>query len=176
MELKEAKEVLSAIGYPVKGSDWEDLIADLQCSYGSTRVGSSMNTLGDAAPLFVKSSNVAFMVDNPNDLCRACRQIKAVLEQRKAREPVVLKVDERSRVLPDILYALESEITSAGRCGRDLGIVDTEYRILFSEETRIQTRKPAQIMNDLLSTDRKRNVKAVEALQRILIIKPAEAA
>lgn len=175
MELTTAKEVLEAIGYPVQGDDWEEVIADLQMTYGATRVGSSMNTLGDASPLFMKAGNVAHMVDHPNDLARACLQIKSVLDQRKALEPVKLKEDEKSRFLPDILRLLEYEIEKASRAKRDLGVVDVDYQILYDPETRTQTRKPEQIMDDLLSTDKKRNAKAVEALQRILIIKRAEA-
>lgn len=174
MELTTAKEVLEAIGYPAQGDDWEEVIADLQQTYGATRVGSSMTTLGDAAPLFMKAGNVAHMVDHPNDLARACRQIKSILDQRKALEPVRLKVDERSRFLPDILQALEYEIDISERIKRPLGVVDTGYQIKFDTQTRTQTRKPVQIMDDLLSTDKKRNAKAVEALQALLVIKRAE--
>ncbi|MBS97120.1 MAG: hypothetical protein CMI01_00365 [Oceanospirillaceae bacterium] len=175
MKLDTAKEVLEAIGYPANGDDWEEVIADLQQTHGPTRVGSSMNHLGDAAPLFVKSGNVAHMVDHPNDLHRACAQIKSVLDQRQPLGLATLKRDVKSRWLSDIQIALGHEISQRERIGRSLGIVDTDYQIHFDPETRTQTRKPEQIINDLLSDDKKRNAKAVEALKDILIYKRAEA-
>ncbi|UTW13367.1 hypothetical protein [Marinobacterium rhizophilum] len=176
MELKQAKEVLESIGYPVKGGDWEDIIADLQSTYGTTRVGSSVNSLGDAASLYVKTGNVAFMVDNTNDLQRACRQINTVLNARKAAAPVALKPQVNSYWLVDVARALEHEITLAGRTNRSLGIVDTDYHIRSNPGSRTQVRKPEQILDDLLSTDKKRNAKAVEAMQCILIHKRPEVA
>lgn len=82
MNLNQVKETLEVIGYPVKGPDWEDVLADLHSSYGAQKVGSSINTLGDATPLYIKSGNIAFMVDNPNDLLRACVQVKALLDEK----------------------------------------------------------------------------------------------
>lgn len=173
MELTTAKEVLNNIGYPAQGDDWEEVIADLQQTHGATRVGSSMTTLGDAAPLFMKAGNVAHMVDHPNDLARACRQIKSALDQRKAMEPVKLKVDEKSRFLRDILQALENEVSMAERLNRDLSKVDDAYLVDGALGRRL-LRNTAQVMDDLLSTDKKRNAKAVEALQALLVIKRAE--
>lgn len=170
MNLNDVKATLEAIGYPVKGPDWDDVLADLHCSYGAQKIGSSINNLGDAKPLYVSSGNIAFMVDNQDDLHRACIQIKNVLDARKPAITPVMKRDTRSRYLPEIISALEGEIDISFKIKRPLGIIDTEYEVLFNVDTRSQTRKSAQIMDDLLSDDKSRNAKAVEALKALLIL------
>ncbi|WP_296058456.1 hypothetical protein [uncultured Amphritea sp.] len=171
MNLNQVKETLEAIGYPVKGPDWDDVLADLHCNYGAQKVGSSINSLGDAAPLYIRSGNIAFMVDNRGDLHRACVQIKAKLDEKKGAQPVVLKQDEYAFNLTTIRDALEREISHASNRKRPLGIVDTDYTVQYNPDTRTQNRKSLQIINDLLSDDKQRNNKAVEAIKAILIIK-----
>lgn len=175
MELSTAKEVLAAIGYSAQGTDWDEVIADIQQTHGSTRVGSSMNQLGDAAPLFMKAGNVAHMVDHPDDLRRACIRIKHILDQRTPSENIKLQSDEKSLSLPEIIRQVEYEIDKSERVNRDLGVVNTGYQNLYDPDTRTHTRKAQQIIDDLLSTDQKLNAKAVKALQAILIIKRVQA-
>jgi hypothetical protein len=175
MNITEAKEILETVGYPVitPSDDWEDIVEELQKEYRPHVVGGSMTTLGDAAPLFMRSGNAAFMVDNKDDLYRACCRIKHILDARKATEPVKLKQDVRSRFISDIQNALESEIDIRERTKRPLGIVGTEYEIRYDPSSRTQSRKPAQIIDDLLSDDKKRIAKAVEAIRTLLIVEPA---
>ena len=170
MNLNQVKETLDAIGYPVESNDWNEVIEELGSSYGAQKVGSSIRTLGDASPLYLKSGNVAFMVDNQRDLHQACVEINSVLKKRRGAEPVTIKREVRSRFISDIRNALEYEISLAGTVKRPPGVVDADYEVLYDHDTRTQTRKSAQIMDDLLSDDKKRNAKAVEALKAILIV------
>ncbi|WP_404420014.1 hypothetical protein [Marinospirillum sp.] len=68
MDIKQVKEVLGAIGCPVKGNDLQALLDNLHDTYGPQVVGSSVRHLGLADPLYVKAGEVAFMVDNEQDL------------------------------------------------------------------------------------------------------------
>lgn len=169
MTLDQVKETLDTIGYPVKGPDWEDVLADLHSTYGAQKVGSSINALGDAKPLYVTAGNIAFMVDNKGDLLRACILIKHTLDQRKGAEQVVIPKEQYAFQKGNITNALESEIDQASRVKRSLGIVDTDYQV-FVRGFREQVRKGDQIIDDLLSDDKQRNDKAVEAIKSILII------
>jgi len=170
MDLNQVKETLEAIGYPVQSDDWNEAIEELSRNYGAQKVGSSIRTLGDASPLYLKSGNAAFMVDNQSDLHRACVEIQSVLKARTAAEPITIKRDVRSRFLSDIQNSLEYEISLAGTVKRPLGVVDADYEVLYDHDTRTQTRKSPQIIDDLLSDDKQRNAKAVEAMKAILIV------
>lgn len=170
MNITEAKDVLKQIGYELVSDDWYDMIEELHQNYKAQVVGGSMNTLGDSAPLFMRAGNAAFMVDNKDDLFKACVRIKQALDARKGAETVTIKKDVYAFNLKTIESALENEVDQANRVKRPLAVVDTEYAVKYNPETRTQTRKSTQIMNDLLSDDKKRNAKAVEAFKAILII------
>jgi len=169
MDLNQVKETLEAVGYPVQSDNWSDVIEELGRSYGAQKVGSSIRTLGDASPLYLKSGNVAFMVDNQLDLHRACIEIQSALKARSGTENIVLRPQSKSRYRVDIERALESEISDSHRCKRSLGIVSAEYHIKYDSETRSQIREQTQIIDDLLSDDKKRNDKAVKAFKALLI-------
>lgn len=174
MNINEAKETLSTIGYPVKGDDWDDIIEELHKDYGTQAVGSSMNTLGDAAPLYMKAGNAAFMVDNKDDLYRACVRIKTILDARKGAKPVIIKSDVLSRYIPDIKRSVDMEVDLAFKFNRVLPTVDSEYTVIYNAASRTQTRKGAQIIDDLLSDDKALNDKAVNALKELLVIERYE--
>lgn len=169
MNLNQVKETLEAIGYPVKGLDWDDVLADLHCNYGAQKVGSSLLTLGDAEPLYIKSGNIGFMVDNPDDLNRACILIKTKLDAKKAMQPVTIKSEVRSRFLPDIKLALDNEVGQAERLGRNLSHADPAYLTQGFGGISL-LRNTEQIIDDLLSDCEKRNTKAVAALKVLLIV------
>ncbi|WP_339344992.1 hypothetical protein [uncultured Alcanivorax sp.] len=170
MNVDQIKTVLGDIQYPVTGDDLPEVLESLHYNYPSQVVGSTVRTLGDADPLYVKAGQVAFLVDNVQDLTTACIRIRSLLKQRESSGPVLIQQDERSRYLPDIVRALEGEIDKAPKFKRPMGVVDTEYQIIYDPASRTQCRKGEQVIEDLLSSDTKRNQKAVEALQRILII------
>lgn len=170
MNVDQIKTVLENIQYPVDGDDLPEVLESLHYNYPSQVVGSSVRTLGDAEPLYVKAGQVAFLVDDAQDLTTACIRIRSMLKKRESSGPVLIQQDERSRFLPDIVRALEGEIDKATKFKRPMGVVDSDYQITYDPETRTQYRKGEQIIEDLLSSDTKRNQKAVEALQRVLII------
>ncbi|WP_415885006.1 hypothetical protein ACMXYO_10115 [Neptuniibacter sp. QD37_6] len=174
MNITQAKETLTTIGYPVTGNDWEDIIEELHKDYGTQVVGSSMNILGDAAPLYMKAGNAAFMVDNKDDLYRACIRIKTILDARKAAEPVIIKSDVLSRYIPEIKRSVEMEVDQAAKFKRALTTVDNEYSVKYDKASRTQTRKGSQIIDDLLSDSKKLNDKAVKALKELLVIERHE--
>jgi hypothetical protein len=129
-----------------------------------------MYNLGDTDPLYHKAGNVAFMVDNPKDLIASCIRIRSILAASKGAEPIVMPTESQSRYLSDIHGAIENEIDMAFRLNRPLGMVDTEYLIKVDPDTRMSIRKSAQIIDDLLSDDKKRNDKAVKAMKAVLLI------
>ncbi|WP_158007581.1 hypothetical protein [Marinobacter sp. X15-166B] len=47
-------------------------------------------------------------------------------------------------------------------------MVNTCYEVKYDPDSRTQTRKSAQILDDLLADDAKRNTKGVDALKAIL--------
>ena len=170
MNIEQIREVLETIGYPVQGESLQVILDDLHDHYSAQVVGSSIRHLGDADPLYVKAGQVAFMVDNEHDLVAACIRIRSSLKQREAAQPVTMQAPKRSRFLPDIVRAVEYEIEIAERVKRPLGMVTTGYEIKYDPESRTQSRKSAQILDDLLADDAQRNKKAVDALKAVLIL------
>ncbi|OEY65039.1 hypothetical protein BG841_00175 [Marinobacter sp. X15-166B] len=79
-----------------------------------------------------------------------------------------MQAPKRSRFLPDIVRAVEYELEIAERVKRPLGMVNTCYEVKYDPDSRTQTRKSAQILDDLLADDAKRNTKGVDALKAIL--------
>lgn len=171
MNTEQVKDVLTAIGYPVEGDDLIAVLDDLHDTYSPQVVGSSVRTLGDAEPLYVKAGQVAFLVDNEQDLVTACVRIRSILKKREADKPVRIEGPKRSRWLNEITRAIEFEIDISEKVKRPLGIVADEYAVKFDPETRTQSRKADQIVEDLLASDAKRNQKAVKAIQTIMIYK-----
>lgn len=172
MNITEAKEVLETVGYPVSGHDWDDVIKELHEDYRVTAVGGSMNTLGDAAPLFMRSGNVAHMVDNKDDLFRACVRIKQIAKAREGAKTVVIPKDVYAFNLKTIKQALDAEVSHAERMKRDLSCADESYLVSSHDDTKL-LRNTQQVMDDLMSDDKKLNIKAVEAFKAILIINRA---
>lgn len=170
MNIEQAKEVLGAIGYQVAtdSDDWYDVIEELHQNYKTMVVGSSMGKLGDAGYLYMRSGNAAVMVDSHDDLHTACLRIKNRLDAKKAAEPVVIPSDEYAFNLKTIKNALDKEVDYAERLKRDLSAAPSEYLTANG-----LLRNTQQVMDDLLSDDKKLNAKAVEAIKTILIIKRA---
>lgn len=170
MNITQVKETLAAIGYPAKGPDWNDVLADLHSNYGAQKVGSSVRTLGDAEPLYHKAGSIAFMVDNPQDLIAACIRIRSKLAAINSAKLIVMPRETLSRYIPDIRRALEGEIDLAFRVNRPLNMIDADYSAKHDSETRSPIRKSDQILDDLLSDDKRRNDKAVKAFKELLLI------
>lgn len=174
MNTREIKETLSTIGYPVKGSEPEEVLVELHSQIGSIRVGSSISQLGDAKPLFVIAGNVAHLVDCPQDLHRACLQIRQRLKERESQKLIIIKKDVLSRHLPEITRHVELEIDMTQRLKRPTPLTDKHYSIIYDPEARTQVRKGQQIIDDLLSADAKSNQKALACLKELLIIERGE--
>ncbi|MBE9397109.1 hypothetical protein IOQ59_07520 [Pontibacterium sp. N1Y112] len=168
MNVNEVKQYLSDVDMPAKGQALEAIVDNLHQTYGSTRVGSSVQQLGNAAPLYVKSGAVAHLVDNANDLVMACRGIKQRLDALKGAEPIVLKSATKSRYLSDITKLLNYEFDDAGKFKRKLTAAGG-YKITADPDTRSQSRQGDKLMDDLMSTDEARQLKGVKALRDLLI-------
>lgn len=169
MNINQIKETLEAVGYTVQGDDLQAVIDELHDRYSPRVVGSSIRNLGDASPLYVKAGQIAFMVDNEQDLMTACVQIRSAVKGREAAKTVKLVAEKRSRYIPDIVRALEFEIDLAARMHRSIAVVDDQYAVTSGPERGSQVRKSTHIMNDLLADDAKRNQKAQKALKATLI-------
>jgi len=164
MDIENIKSALASVRFEVKAGGIEEIIEELHVTYGSQRIGSSVRSLGKAAPLFIKSGNVAFMVDNANDLDRACLEINRLKEASASNGPIVMKKDTRSQWRSDIESALRYEMSLRSRTGRDLEAVYENY----DGGERVTA---TSIVDDLISDDKKRNTKAVEAFKCLLICK-----
>ncbi len=171
MNVEQVRDVLTAIGYPADGDDLITVLDDLHDTYGPQVVGSSVRHLGDAEPLYVKVGQAAFLVDNEQDLVTACIRIRSALKQRETDKPVTIETEPRSRWLKEIVRAIEFEIEISEKVKRPLGIVADDYAVTFDPQTRTQSRKGDQIVEDLLSRDSERNQKAVKAIQTLMIYK-----
>jgi len=172
MNIEQVKEVLEAVGYPVDGDDLITVLDDLHDTYGPQVVGSSVRHLGDAAPLYVKAGQVAFMVDNEEDFLNACHQIKANLKKQESSGPVVLKGDKRSRWLSEIERAIDYEVEGAKRTNRDLSSVHDSYLVEISDGRKwMQKQNQNLLLEDLLAEDDTRNLRAAKALQTLFVYK-----
>lgn len=169
MNIDQIKAVLANIQYPVKGDDLPEVLEFLHYNYPPQVVGSSVRTLGEGGPLYVKAGQVAFLVDNEQDLTTACIRIRSLLQRQDATQPVRIEPDTHSRHLADIVRALDYEIDRSTTFKRPMGVVDAGYQIIYDPETRTQRGKGGQIVDDLLVNDDERNQKAVEAIKRVLI-------
>jgi len=163
MNIEIIKSTLASIRFEVKANDIDEIIEELHVTYGSQRVGSSSYSLGNAAPLFVRSGNVAFMVDNPDDLQRACLEIARKIDT-SINNPIVMKKETRSRWRSDIERALGYEMSLRRSTKRDLEVV---YETYEGGERTIAV----SIVDDLLSGDKKDNAKAIEAFKCLMICK-----
>ena len=158
MNIENTKKALAAVGYQVKSTDIDEIIEELHVTYGSQRVGASVSALGRAAPLYFKSGGVAFLVDNAEDLHRACVTIGRQI-QKSAVAPVVMAKQMKSYWEGDIVKALNHEIETSIRTRRDMRLDALGYT---------GGGLAALIVEDLLSDNKKRNVNGAEAFKRVL--------
>jgi len=168
MNIEQGKKALAAIGYNTTGNSWEAVLESLHTVAQTQVVGSSVFTLGDAQHLYVRSGNAAFMVDNVDDLWRACKKIKAEQDGKQGKGNIVMVNPERSVYIRDIARALDYEITNSGL--RDLGVVTTKYSSKHDPETLTQTSVGDQVLEDLLSDSQERNDLAASAFKSILLL------
>jgi len=169
MNIEQGKKTLATIGFSIAGRTWDEVLTGLHDEAKPQFVGSSVFTLGNAQPLYVRSGNAAFLVDNVDDLHRACRQIKVTLDAAKGSELITMPVQTRSTYIVNIAEALEQEVANSGKGNRDMGIVSSEYDVKFDIETRVQTRIGAQVLEDLLADSDELNTRAVSAFKSILL-------
>ena len=169
MNIEQGKKTLATIGFSIAGSTWDEVLTGLHDEAKPQVVGSSVFALGNAEPLYVRSGNAAFLVDNVDDLHRACRQIKVILDAGKASKLITMPVQTRSTYIANIGQALECEIANSGKVNRDMGIASTEYVVKSDPDTRTQTRIGAQVIEDLLADNDELNARAVSAFKSILL-------
>lgn len=128
-----------------------------------------MFTLGSSTPLYARSGNAAFLVDNVGDLKRACKQLKVIQDTLKATEPVIIPTSVRSTYIVDIARALEHEVDRSSRLRRDNVTPCAEYTVKYDPDTRTQTRIGAQIVEDLLTDSKELNARALKAFKAVLL-------
>ena len=159
MNIENTKAVLAAVGYQVESNDIDEIIEELHVTYGSQRVGASVSALGRAAPLYFKSGGVAFLVDNAEDLHRACVTIDSQI-RKSAVAPVVMAKQVKSFWEDDIVKALNHEIEQSMRTNRDMRLETLGYTGSGSAQL---------IVANLLSDNKKRNASGAEAFKRVLV-------
>ena len=154
------KKALVVVGYQVESNDIDEIIEELHVTYGSQRVGASVSALGSASPLYVKSGGVAFLVDNADDLQRACVTINRMI-QKSAVAPVVMPKQVKSYWEVDIVKALNHEIEQSMRINRDIRLDALGYTG--------GSGSAQLIVDDLLSDNKRRNANGAEAFKRVLV-------